>query len=164
MVHGNLRPSHLLLNGQGVLKILDLGLARLAVAESKAAADGQPPSASLEAPDQATSSPDLVRGADIHALGCTLYFLLTGRWPYPQVSPSEHTAEEPTSEPPDVGQVRPDVPPALAAICRKMLAQKPEDRYPTAAAVSLALAEWQASLPRLKRAAPLPMAKPLEEA
>ncbi len=148
VVHGNLKPSHLLLNGQGVLKILDLGLARLAADESKAAAEGRRSSASFAAiaPAQAARSPDLARGADIYALGCTLYFLLSGQPPHAQVPPPEDAAEQAASEPLDISRVRSGVPPALAAICRKMLANKPEDRYPTAAAVSLALAQWQASL------------------
>ena len=161
VVHGNLQPSHLLLNGQGVLKILDLGLARLAADESKAATDGE--SFAGLAAAQAARSPDLARRADIYALGCTLYFLLSGQTPHAQVSPPEDAAEPAAPEPPDISRLRSGVPPALAAICRKMLAKKPEDRYPTAAAVSLALAQWQASLHRLKRATPLPMAKPLEE-
>jgi serine/threonine-protein kinase len=145
MIHGKLNPSHLLVNAQGVLKILDLGLTRLATVRTM-------------------TSPDVARQADIHALGCTLYFLLTGQPPYAQLAPAEHLAEQqPTSEPPDIRQIRPSVPLSLAAICRKMMAQASPDDYPAAAAASLALAQWQASAPRLKRATPLPMAQPLDE-
>jgi serine/threonine protein kinase len=135
--HGNLRPSHLLLNGQGVVKIADLGLARLA-AESKAAAEGRRLPAGGDALESA-------RAADIDALGGVLCFLLSGQWPPPQPLPQQR-----------------EVPPALSAICRKMTAQDPADRYPTAAAVSLALAQWEASLPRLKPGPSLPTAEPLE--
>ncbi len=151
MIHGSLKPSHLLVNAQGVLKILDLGLARLTTGESQPAAEGRPASGSF------------ARQADIHALGCTFYFLLSGQPPYPEVPPAGPAAEPPMSEPPDICHVRPGVPAALAAICRKMMAIESEDRYATAAAVSLALAQWQASMPQLKRATPLPMARPLEE-
>jgi serine/threonine-protein kinase len=162
MIHGNLKASHLLVNAQGVLKILDLGLAGLSAGESTTAAEGPRASTSFEtlAAAQAMMSPDLALSADLYALGCALYFLLTSQPPQGQVRPTD-AAKQLTSEPPDVRLPRPDVPPALAAICRKMMAKKPEDGYPTAAAVSLALAQWQESMPRLKRA--MPPAKPLEE-
>ncbi len=152
VTHGNLKPSHLLVTAQGVLKILDLGLARLAADAPPSAAAGPRASASLEALASAPAmmSPELARWADLSALGHTLYFLLTGQPPDSRV-------------PPDVGRLRPDVPPALAAICGKMMAEKPGDGYPTAAAVSLVLTQWQASMPRLKRATPLPMANPRDE-
>lgn len=164
MIHGNLKPSHLLVNAQGILKILDLGLAGLSAGESTTAAEGPRASTSFEtlAAAQAMMSPDMALSADLYALGCTLYFLLTGQSPHVPV-PLTDAAEQPASEPPDIAQVRPEVPSALAAICHKLMARKPADGYSTAAAASLALAQWQASLPRPKRATPLPVAKPLEE-
>ena len=152
MIHGDIKPSNLLVNAQGVVKILDLGLARLAAdapAECRRgpAGVGFVGSSGLRPGDD---DPELARWADLSALGHTLYFLLTGQPPDSRV-------------PPDVGRLRPDVPPALAAICGKMMAEKPGDGYPTAAAVSLVLTQWQASMPRLKRATPLPMANPRDE-
>ena len=154
MSHGNLKPSHLLVNAQGVVKILDLGLARLTAGAAQTAHQGQAALGSVDDP---------ARRADIGALGCTLYFLLTGQPPFPQETPSADAAEQPTPEPPDVRRQRPNVPAELAAICQKMMTQKPEDGYTTAAEASHALAQWRASMPRLKRATPLPRAKPLEE-
>ena len=154
MSHGNLKPSNLLVNAQGVVKILDLGLARFAAGEAKTAGQGQPALGSID---------DLARRADICALGCTFYFLLTGQPPFPQETPSAGAAEQPTQEPPDVCQQRPNVPAELAAICQKMMAKKPANGYATAAEASQALVQWRASMPRLKRATPFPRAKPLEE-
>ena len=131
-IHGDIKPSNLLVNMQGVVKILDLGLARLAGGDRSDVADQD-------------------RRADIYSLGCTFYFLLAGHCPFPEGTP------------PDLRVQQPGVPAELAAVCGKMMAKKPEDRYPTAADVSRALGEWRASAPPPKRAAPLPKAKRLEE-
>lgn len=165
MIHGDIRPSNLLVNMQGVVKIIDLGLAWL---------DGDP-SATLDWDRQASRSVDYLapertlRGAspvartDIYSLGCTLHFLLTGHVPFPAGTPSERILKHQTQELPDICAERPEVPAALAAICRRMAANRPEDRYQTAAEVSRALAEWQASLPPIEQAARLPKAQPLED-
>jgi eukaryotic-like serine/threonine-protein kinase len=166
MVHCDIKPSNLLVNMRGVVKILDLGLARLTGGdESDAASQDERVLGSVDylAPEQALKSPHLDCRADIYALGCTLYFLLTGHPPFPQGTLPERILKHQTQAPPDLRAEQPTVPADLAAICKKMMAKKPEDRYQTAADVSRVLAEVRASTPPLKRATPLPMAKRLEE-
>jgi len=132
MVHCDIKPSNLLVNMQGVVKILDLGLARFAgedEAESPSHDDRILGSVDYLAPEQALKSPHLDGRADIYALGCTLYFLLSGEPPFAQGSLPERILKHQTQDPPDLHAKRHEVPATFAAICKKMMAKAPEDRY-----------------------------------
>lgn len=163
MIHCDVKPSNLLVTGQGVVKILDLGLARLGSSDSDVSSGDDRVLGSVDymSPELALKSPDLDGRADIYSLGCTLYFLLAGHPPFPQGTLHERILKHQTQEPVDIRVERPKVPGDLAAACEKMMAKQPENRYQTAAEVSLALAECRKALPTTKRA--LPRAKPLEE-
>lgn len=165
MIHCDIKPSNLLVNMQGVVKILDLGLARLTGGNGTKAAeqdDGVLGSVDYLAPEQALQSPNLDCRADIYSLGCTLYFLLTGHPPFPQGTLAQRILKHQTQDPPDPRVEQPKVPAELAALCKKMMAKQPEDRCQTAAEISRALTGWRTTGPALKRATPLPKAKPID--
>src|SRR5262249_26633261 len=94
------------------------------------------------APEQAGEDPQLEVGppSDVYSLGAILYTLLTNRPPYDAASPLRTVllVLDPRMPPP-VRQFRPQVPAALEHVCMKCLAKRPEDRYPTAAALARAL-------------------------
>ncbi len=166
LVHGDVKPSNLLVNLHGVIKILDLGLARF-TGDDELGAGGSDQailgSVDYLAPEQAIESPDRDHRVDIYSLGCTLYFLLTGHPPFPQGSLPERILKHQTEEPPDLRAEQPGVPAKLAAVCRKMMAKTPEDRYASAAEVSQVLGELEATLPARPRAVAVPMVKLLDE-
>ncbi|MGA2031720.1 MAG: serine/threonine-protein kinase [Thermoguttaceae bacterium] len=146
MLHCGLKPSAILVNSQGVVKILDLGIARLA----GRSADASEPSGEKEmeavdylAPEQTIEGAELDQRTDIYSLGCTLYFLLTGHAPFSGATAAERIAKHRTAEPDGICQQRPDTPPELAAICLKMMAKNAADRYQSAEEVGAALAPWQ---------------------
>lgn len=147
MIHRDIKPANPIINRQQVVKILDLGMARL-IAEGAAESDVDEKiigTVDYMSPEQALESDDLDHRADLYSLGCTFYFLLTGRPPFGEGTLPQRIMKHQTQAPPPVSQHRDGVPEELDAICRRMMAKKPEDRYPTAADVALALAPWSAS-------------------
>jgi serine/threonine protein kinase len=147
LVHRDIKPHNLLLTRDGTVKLLDMGLARLnlpAVAHEKStfmtqegAFMGTP---DYVAPEQALNPHTADIRADIYSLGCTFYFLLTGRPPFPTGSLTEKLLQHQFDEPPALEHQRADVSPAVSAVLRKMMAKKAENRYPTPADVAVALA------------------------
>jgi serine/threonine-protein kinase len=92
------------------------------------------------APEQASDPRKADTRSDLYSLGCTLYFLLAGRPPFPFGSPTDKVIKHAMLDPLPVEVLRPDVPESLAAVLHKLLAKKPEDRYQTPAEVVAALA------------------------
>jgi serine/threonine-protein kinase len=160
LVHRDMKPSNLMLSSpDSIIKILDMGLARLLSSNPSPRSDvprralghvhrmssweGPSPDTLLGtpafmAPEQQTTANVDIR-ADIYALGCTFYFLLTSRRPF-EGSDRETLAAHREREPTPIEHLRPDVPRNVAAIIRKMMAKRPEDRYQTPLEVSAALA------------------------
>jgi serine/threonine protein kinase len=165
MVHRDIKPSNLLLNSQGVIKILDLGLAKLADDKPGGGEQDESVLGSVDylAPEQALGSPNLDGRADIYSLGCTFYFLLTGHPPFPQGSLHERILKHQTQEPVAIRSQRPEVPAELAECCARMMAKEPADRYQTAGEAGGQLMEWRPAAAGLPRAIPLPRAKAIDD-
>ena len=161
MVHRDVKPHNLMRTPDGQIKILDFGLARVGRAvEATATSPKSGVSASqltgvgaimgtadYIAPEQADDAHGADSRADIYSLGCTLYQLLAGRPPFarPHVQMTLAAHQEETPKP--LSATRPDVPAALAAVLRRMMAKSPVDRYQTAAEVVAALAPFVAEDP-----------------
>ena len=133
-----------------VVKILDFGLARFQAGESDLAVHvpGSTPltreghvvgTPEFMSPEQACNSGRTDIRSDIYSLGCTFYCLLTGQPPFTGPSLLEIMVQHLQSSPPSVTLLRPDVPPALAAVVERMLAKRPEDRYQEPGEVAAAL-------------------------
>ena len=145
LVHRDIKPANCLLDNNGVVKLLDMGLARIVDDAASLTIDNNENvlgTADYLAPEQAMNSHSADSRADIYSLGCTLYFLLTSHPPFPEGSISERLMKHQIETPSGVMKDRPDVPPTLLHICEKMMAKKPDDRYHTAGEVAERLAEW----------------------
>src|SRR5207253_8035612 len=77
--------------------------------------------------------------SDLYSLGCTFYFLLAGRAPFQANSLTEMLLKHQLEEPPPLENLRPDVPAAVAAVVRKLVAKQPGDRYQTPSEVAAVL-------------------------
>jgi len=146
MVHRDIKPGNLLLERTGVVKILDMGLARFFHKPSDSVTEKYDDkcvlgTADYLAPEQAVSNTVDVR-ADIYSLGGTLYYLLTGQTPFPDGTIAAKLVAHQTRDPKPVETYRSDVPPGILDVLRIMLAKNADDRYQSPIEVAEALAEW----------------------
>ncbi|MHB1037691.1 MAG: serine/threonine-protein kinase [Pirellulales bacterium] len=149
LVHRDIKPANLLVDGKGVVKVLDLGLARFSD-ESRASLtiahdENVLGTADYLAPEQALNSHNVDAKADIYSLGCTLYFLLTGHPPFPEGTLPQRLMMHQTRMPASIRAERPDAPEELVEICRKMMAKSPDQRVQSAVEVARLLRGWLAS-------------------
>jgi serine/threonine protein kinase/WD40 repeat protein len=143
LVHRDVKPSNLLLEARSrSVKLLDLGLARLSAAAGASQSTqtgvlmGTP---DYMAPEQAAAPNRVDTRTDIYSLGCTLYHLLTGRPPFAGGTVVEKLIKHREIEPVAIERKRPDVPAALGAVVRRMMAKRPDDRPSTPAEAAEAL-------------------------
>jgi serine/threonine-protein kinase len=157
IIHRDIKPSNLLLGSDGVIKVLDLGLATLLEADEDGnfkTADGVAVGTiDYMSPEQACGR-DVDPRSDLFSLGCTMYHLLTGRLPFPGNAPVERLGARITGKHVPIASVKPDTPPKLIAVMDRLLANRPSDRFETAAEAAEALkAVFSKPAPVISRAA-----------
>jgi serine/threonine-protein kinase len=136
VVHRDIKPSNLLITPAGQAKLIDMGLARLR--EVDAAADLTASGVTLGtfdyiSPEQARDPRNADVRSDIYSLGCTFFFMPTGRPPFVGGTMLQKLLQHQADQPPEVRQFRPDLPEEVSRILRKMLAKDPRHRYATPA-------------------------------
>jgi serine/threonine protein kinase len=146
LVHRDIKPGNLLLDRQGVVKLLDMGLARFFDDDGGAFAMTYEQGYSIGtadymAPEQTHDYRVDIR-ADIYSLGATFYYLLVGKSPFHDGTVPQKMIWHQVRRPKPVRSLRPDVSETLAAVLDKMLAKEVERRFQSPAEVADALARF----------------------
>jgi serine/threonine protein kinase len=146
LVHRDIKPGNLLLDRQGTVKLLDMGLARFFREDTGAFVKEYEAgyvigTADYVAPEQVVDSRVDIR-ADIYSLGGTLYYLLVGKSPFQEGTMAQKMIWHQVRQPKSLRQLRPDVPEALVRVIETMMAKEPARRHQTPADVADALAEF----------------------
>ncbi len=144
VLHRDIKPDNLLFSGDGaLLKVADFGIAKVlaggrTMATSAGEILGTP---AYMAPEQATGT-EVTPSTDLYALGVTFYEMLSGRLPFEELdSPLAVLYQRVNESPIDLSTVAPDVPAALAPVVMRTLQTAPGDRFQTATAFAVALAD-----------------------
>ena len=132
VVHRDIKPSNVLVAKNGQAKLVDMGLARLHRVEQSqdlTATGVTLGTFDYISPEQARDPRDADVRSDIYSLGCTLYFMLTARPPFPEGTALQKLLQHQGDSPPDPRDFNPYVPEEVARIIRRMLAKDPRRRY-----------------------------------
>lgn len=147
LIHGDIKPSNLLLDQRGRLRVTDFSIVNkvLGGAGRKAVAAIYEQESDYMSPEQLRGvTPDA--GSDIYSLGVTFYEMLTGRVPFANWSNSaalDVRRLNGEAEAVSLTQIRPDVPPQLALVISKAIKRNPKERYASAADLLRALHECE---------------------
>lgn len=138
IIHRDLKPHNVMLTEDGVIKLMDFGLAKVESAVTMTAVGASLGTAAYMSPEQAAGQRADAR-SDLFSTATVLYQLATGRLPFTGEHPlAVMYAIQNTDAPP---LATPDAPPELEAVLRKAMARDPDARYQTAAEFRAALQE-----------------------
>lgn len=156
VIHRDIKPGNLLVDKKGNVKILDMGLARvdnaLSSREAVAKVEGLTGSSVMMgtvdymAPEQAIDTHTADHRSDIYSLGCTLFYLLTGRRMFEGETLLKRILAHRDLPRPTLASLRPDLPASLETVFQRMVGRLPDERYATMAAARQALEECLARM------------------
>ncbi|MCC9606111.1 DUF1080 domain-containing protein [Blastopirellula sp. JC732] len=134
LVHRDIKPANLLLDDSGVVKILDMGIARMEGSDDTNLTQNGVVMGTIDymAPEQAIDAKSVDGRADIYSLGCSLYFLLTRRPPFTGETLMAKLLAHRDVLPPKLQGLRKDIPAGLELIYQKCMAKRPDHRYANA--------------------------------
>jgi eukaryotic-like serine/threonine-protein kinase len=146
IVHRDIKPHNVLVDGDGRVKVTDFGIARAGTSQMTETGSIVG-TAQYLSPEQARGG-EIDPRSDLYSLGVVLYELLTGKTPFDGETPVEIAMKHLSAVPKAPSKLRPDVPPELDKVVLRALAKNPDDRYQSAD-------EMEADLERVARGLPV---------
>jgi serine/threonine protein kinase len=148
VIHRDIKPSNIMVTPHDHAKVLDLGLAftegeevdDIEVVGGRGYIVG---SIDYMAPEQTRDPTNIDARADLYALGCCLYFALTGKPPFPDGTVYGRVKAHRHEEPAPIRLKNPLVPEAFAALVHRLLRKAPQERFASAAEVESILSPWR---------------------
>ena len=146
LIHGLMKPSNLLIGADQQVKILDFGIGcLLAETEGESLVDTMSTANSVASgldcasPESIMDPTNLTPAGDQYGLGCVLYHMLTGQYPFPDGSAAEKMMAHQFKEPTPINELNPEVPAELVAVVERLMKKAPDQRFGSAAEVVEAL-------------------------
>ncbi len=144
LVHRDLSPANVLVSFDGVVKIIDFGIARAEERISHTRTGQMKGKPAYMAPEQQRPG-NVDARADLFAFGVLMFEMLAGRRPWMARGAFDVMMEISNDPHPDLGELRKGLNPEFVAICHKCLAKKPDDRFNTASEIKARLDGWLAA-------------------
>src|SRR5512143_3651232 len=140
VIHRDLKPSNVLIDNQGNAFLSDFGIAKSLEGgtQNLTGTGGVVGTPTYMSPEQGLGG-DIDGRSDIYALGVILFEMLTGKVPFTGDNPMQVMLKHINDMPPYPSSVKPEIPPAIESVVMRALAKEPENRFPTARAMSKAL-------------------------
>ncbi len=148
LVHRDVKPGNLLVTPDGRTKMTDLGLAWFLMEELEAGSQAASKPNSLVgtadylAPETIREPHKILPVSDVYSLGCTLYYAVTGKVPFPGGNTADKIHRHLNETPLNPLHFNPDLPPGFCDVIATMMDKDPNRRTPTAAAVVELLRPW----------------------
>ncbi|MGH7222779.1 MAG: serine/threonine protein kinase, partial [Gemmataceae bacterium] len=172
LFHGLLKPSNLMVGGEGQVRILDFGIGcLLAETEGESLVDTMSTANSVNSgldcasPESIMDPTNLTPLGDQYSLGCVLYYCLVGRYPFPDGTAVEKMMSHQHKQPRSIKELNPDVPDDLVEVAERLMKKSPSDRYancgelldalrPFAGASAAPMRRTTMAMPRVRLARP----------
>ncbi len=142
LIHRDVKPGNLLVTPEGQCKVSDLGLAGFLHEEDDARRNKTVGTVDYLSPEQILTPNNLTAACDIYALGCTLYYAVTGKVPFPGGTTSEKAHAHCHEQPIDPRRLNPELDAAFVDVIGDMMLKDPKTRIGSAAEVIRRLRPW----------------------
>jgi serine/threonine-protein kinase len=161
LFHGLLKPSNLMLGADGQIRILDFGIGSLlAETEGESLVDTMSTANSVSSgldcasPESIMDPTNLTPLGDQYSLGCIFYYLLSGRFPFPEGTAVDKMMSHQTKQPTPLKELNPEVPDPLVAIVERLMQKEPSARYQNVGELIDEVRRWAAPMPASSKKLP----------